>query len=236
MRCGRTLANKIKKDYPETEENGQFLRSIMIDRDTRLRVARGIAKTETVASQICSGRSSTSVVTRIDHHQWFLKSGAAFEKRRSQPTGKYHLNRVLDVHLLPSTPAMIGSIDRLSSKEKTVVSSVLNCVSAMAMIKKPLSSWAKAPVTLSVFISQVAISTSVRPEKRWLSPKLLPCTRQRLPWKMSIVTLSGHTNPRGLKSITLTDAGNPVLLLWFQICLIIFGVLITISACTCLWV
>lgn len=39
-----------KKNYPETEERGQFWRSTMIDPDTRLRVARGIAKTETEAS------------------------------------------------------------------------------------------------------------------------------------------------------------------------------------------
>jgi hypothetical protein len=40
-----------KKNYPETDESGQFWRATMIDMDTRLRVARGIAKTETEASQ-----------------------------------------------------------------------------------------------------------------------------------------------------------------------------------------
>ena len=40
----------MKKNYPETEESGQFWRSTMIDMDSRLRVARGIAKTETSAS------------------------------------------------------------------------------------------------------------------------------------------------------------------------------------------
>ncbi len=39
-----------KKSYPETEQSGQFWRSTMIEIDTRLRVARGIAKTETQAS------------------------------------------------------------------------------------------------------------------------------------------------------------------------------------------
>ena len=39
-----------KKSYPETDESGQFWRSTMIDMDTRLRAARGIAKTETLAS------------------------------------------------------------------------------------------------------------------------------------------------------------------------------------------
>jgi hypothetical protein len=39
-----------KKDYPETDETGQFWRSTMIDMDNRLRAARGIAKTETEAS------------------------------------------------------------------------------------------------------------------------------------------------------------------------------------------
>lgn len=47
---GPTSATRVKKSYPETEESGQFWRSTMIDIDTRLRVARGIAKTETQAS------------------------------------------------------------------------------------------------------------------------------------------------------------------------------------------
>lgn len=40
----------MKKNYPETDESGQFWRATMIDMDNRLRVARGIAKTETEAS------------------------------------------------------------------------------------------------------------------------------------------------------------------------------------------
>ena len=44
------LATKVKKNYEETAESGQFWRSTMLDIDTRLRVARGIAKTETEAS------------------------------------------------------------------------------------------------------------------------------------------------------------------------------------------
>ena len=44
------LATRVKKSYEETAESGQFWRSTMIDFDTRLRVARGIAKTETEAS------------------------------------------------------------------------------------------------------------------------------------------------------------------------------------------
>jgi hypothetical protein len=40
----------VKKSYPETDESGQFWRATMIDMDNRLRVARGIAKTETQAS------------------------------------------------------------------------------------------------------------------------------------------------------------------------------------------
>ena len=47
---GPMLGIKEKKSYPETEESGQFWRSTMIEIDTRLRVARGIAKTETEAS------------------------------------------------------------------------------------------------------------------------------------------------------------------------------------------
>ena len=44
------LAIKAKKRYSETEDKGQFWRSTMLDIDTRLRVARGIAKNETKAS------------------------------------------------------------------------------------------------------------------------------------------------------------------------------------------
>lgn len=50
MRYGLTWATRAKKRYPETDESGQFWRSTMIDADSRLRVARGIAKTETEAS------------------------------------------------------------------------------------------------------------------------------------------------------------------------------------------
>lgn len=39
-----------KKGYAETEGTGQFWRSTMIDMDTRMRLARGIAKNETRAS------------------------------------------------------------------------------------------------------------------------------------------------------------------------------------------
>jgi hypothetical protein len=39
-----------KKGYPETEVSGQFWRSTLLDRDSRLRVARGIAKNETQAT------------------------------------------------------------------------------------------------------------------------------------------------------------------------------------------
>ena len=52
MPCGPMSVTKAKKRYPETEHSGQFWRSTMIDIDTRLRVARGIAKTETQASII----------------------------------------------------------------------------------------------------------------------------------------------------------------------------------------
>jgi hypothetical protein len=45
-------ATREKKNYPESAETGQFWRSTMIDMDTRLRAARGIAKTETAAAQI----------------------------------------------------------------------------------------------------------------------------------------------------------------------------------------
>ena len=43
-------ATREKKSYPETDESGQFWRSTMLDMDSRLRVARGIAKNETLAS------------------------------------------------------------------------------------------------------------------------------------------------------------------------------------------
>ena len=50
MPSGPTSATREKKSYPETEESGQFWRSTMLDMDSRLRVARGIAKNETLAS------------------------------------------------------------------------------------------------------------------------------------------------------------------------------------------
>ena len=39
-----------KKGYPETSESGQFMRSTMLDMDSRLRAARAIEKDETQAS------------------------------------------------------------------------------------------------------------------------------------------------------------------------------------------
>ena len=50
MLSGPTSATREKKKYPETAESGQFWRSTMLDMDSRLRVARGIAKNETLAS------------------------------------------------------------------------------------------------------------------------------------------------------------------------------------------
>ena len=50
MPCGPLSATKEKKSYPETSESGQFMRSTMLDRDSRLRVARAIEKDETQAS------------------------------------------------------------------------------------------------------------------------------------------------------------------------------------------
>lgn len=50
MGFGRMSAIREKKRYPETDESGQFWRSTMLDMDSRLRVARGIAKDETQAS------------------------------------------------------------------------------------------------------------------------------------------------------------------------------------------
>jgi hypothetical protein len=43
-------ATRGQKNYPETAEKGQFWRATVLDMDTRVRVARGIAKTETDAS------------------------------------------------------------------------------------------------------------------------------------------------------------------------------------------
>jgi len=50
MHSGLTSVTREKKNYPETDESGQFWRSTMLDIDSRLRVARGIAKDETQAS------------------------------------------------------------------------------------------------------------------------------------------------------------------------------------------
>ena len=43
-------AIREKKSYPETAVSGQFWRSTLLDVDSRLRAARGIAKNETLAS------------------------------------------------------------------------------------------------------------------------------------------------------------------------------------------
>ena len=50
MLYGHMLATKEKKSYPESEQSGQFWRSCIIEIDTRLRVARGIGKSETEAT------------------------------------------------------------------------------------------------------------------------------------------------------------------------------------------
>lgn len=50
MPCGLMSATRVKKSYPETSESGQFMRSTMLDMDSRLRVARAIEKDETQAS------------------------------------------------------------------------------------------------------------------------------------------------------------------------------------------
>jgi len=50
MAYGPMWATRGQKNYPETADQGQFWRSTMLDMDSRLRVARGIAKTETQAS------------------------------------------------------------------------------------------------------------------------------------------------------------------------------------------
>lgn len=50
MHSGLMSVTREKKSYPETDESGQFWRSTMLEIDSRLRVARGIAKDETQAS------------------------------------------------------------------------------------------------------------------------------------------------------------------------------------------
>ena len=44
-------ATRVKKSHPETSESGQFIRSTLLDMDSRLRVARAIEEDETQASQ-----------------------------------------------------------------------------------------------------------------------------------------------------------------------------------------
>ena len=51
MACGRMSATRVKKSHPETADSGQFIRSTLLDMDSRLRVARAIEKNETQASQ-----------------------------------------------------------------------------------------------------------------------------------------------------------------------------------------
>ena len=50
MPSGHMWATREKKSYPETDESGQFWRATLLDMDSRLRVARAIAKDETQAS------------------------------------------------------------------------------------------------------------------------------------------------------------------------------------------
>jgi len=50
MRSGAMSTTRVKKSYPETDESGQLWRSALLDMDSRLRVAHGIAKNETLAS------------------------------------------------------------------------------------------------------------------------------------------------------------------------------------------
>src|SRR4030067_3283862 len=51
MRCGLMSRIRVqKKGSPETEVSGTFMRSTMLDMDSRLRVARAIEKDETQAS------------------------------------------------------------------------------------------------------------------------------------------------------------------------------------------
>ena len=50
MGCGRMCATKAKKKYSETLESGRFIRSTMLDMDSRLRAASAIEKNETLAS------------------------------------------------------------------------------------------------------------------------------------------------------------------------------------------
>ena len=50
MPCGLMSATRERKNHPETGESDQFMRSTLIDMDSRLRVARAIEKDETQAS------------------------------------------------------------------------------------------------------------------------------------------------------------------------------------------
>jgi hypothetical protein len=50
MPCGPMSVTREKKNDPETETTGQFMRSTLLDMDSRLRVARAIEKDETQAS------------------------------------------------------------------------------------------------------------------------------------------------------------------------------------------
>ena len=76
MPCGRMWATKAKKSYPETAESGQFWRSTLLDMDTRLRVARGIAKDETQAS-VEVFQTPSVVDTQTARQQPFRMAGAA---------------------------------------------------------------------------------------------------------------------------------------------------------------
>jgi len=50
MTYGPRLATRERKNYPETDKSGQFMRSTLLDTDSRLRVTRAIENDETQAS------------------------------------------------------------------------------------------------------------------------------------------------------------------------------------------
>ena len=80
MASGPMSRIKAKKNYQETEESGTFWRSMMIEIDTRLRVARGIGKTETHASVSKSLKGFNNEAIRMRHRPPFLTDGVELMK------------------------------------------------------------------------------------------------------------------------------------------------------------
>lgn len=119
------VGNKGEKSHPETEESGQFWRSTMIDIDTRVRAARGIAKTETEAAlqvfETLQRRGHPEAPPPTVSDGWGGNCEAMVEVY-----GKVLSTQALVDHLPASNLNLVGSTCKSSTFVKMVGSSALN--------------------------------------------------------------------------------------------------------------